>query len=322
MPSLTEERPIIAHIKEDNWSSSDYFLIVGFSDLPELQVPLFVSLTLIYLMTLMGNFFIMSAIYCNSQLHTPMYFFITHLSFLDIGYATVIFPQMLAHFHLPGTHMSLAECLLQSYFFMSMVSTEYVLLTVMAYDRYVAICNPLRYLTIMNWTLCMSLAAASWGFGCMAPIPYIALMSKLSFCESRTINHFFCDLTALLKISCSSTKPIELLTYIMGSTVALMSLLPIIISYINIILSILKIQSKGGRSKTFSTCCSHLTVVIFFYVSLFSTYVRPTSTYSMKDNKILTLCYTAITPLSNPIIYSLKNTEIKNALRKKTKSKE
>ncbi|XP_078507315.1 olfactory receptor 5V1-like [Lissotriton helveticus] len=303
-------------MKEENLSSVEGFLIVGFSDLPQLQVPLFTAFCIIYLMTLAGNLLIMATIYSNSHLHTPMYFFLTNLSFLDISYTSVVFPQMLAHFFQKGRYISLTNCLLQAYFFMMMVSTEYLILSVMAYDRYVAICNPLHYMALMNNAVCIRLAAGSWVVSFMVPISHTVLVSELSFCGSHTINHFFCDLTALLKMSCSNTHIIETLTYIFGATLLMMSFLLIIISYVYITKSILKIKSRGGRNKAFHTCASHLTVVILFYGSLVSTYVRPTSTYSMKENKILSLSYIAVTPLCNPIIYTLKNTEFKSVLRR------
>ncbi|XP_069506126.1 olfactory receptor 1G1-like [Ambystoma mexicanum] len=183
----------------------------------------------------------------------------------------------------------------------------------MAYDRYVAICHPLRYMTIMNHSVCMCLAAACWVMGLIEPIGHTIEMSKLSFCQSHTINHFFCDIAVLMKLSCSSTLTIELLTYIIGSLCTVISFVLIITSYINIISSILKIQSITGRHKAFSTCASHLTVVFVLYGSVFVTYFRPASTFS--DNKISSLAYIAIAPVCNPVIYSLKNTELKKALR-------
>ncbi|XP_069057997.1 olfactory receptor 1L4-like [Pleurodeles waltl] len=303
-------------MKKENLSFTEYFLIVGFSDVPHLQIPLFVAFLMVYLLTLVGNLLILATVYSNSNLHTPMYYFLTHLSFLDIWYVSVIFPQLLAHFFLEGMHLSLMNCLLQLFFVLSMATVEFLLLTVMAYDRYVAICNPLHYPAIMNRAVCMWLTAGSWGVGLINTIPHIVLLSKLSFCDSHTINHFFCDMTALLKISCSNTFSNEILIYINGVVIAMVSFILIIMSYSKITVSILKIKSKSGKDKAFSTCASHITVVVLFYASLCSTYMRPTSTYSIKDNKIMSLSYVAVTPLCNPIIYSFKNAEFKNALRK------
>ncbi|XP_069057633.1 olfactory receptor 5V1-like [Pleurodeles waltl] len=190
----------------------------------------------------------------------------------------------------------------------------------MAYDRYVAICNPLRYTSIMNKAVCFCLAVGCWLFGLSIPATHTVLLSSLSFCESHTINHFFCDVTALMKLSCSNSNSFEILTYTVGAIVGILSFVLVIISYINIVSSIIKIKSLGGRQKAVSTCASHLTIVILFYGSVCSTYMRPASTYSVKDNKIMSLSYIAVAPLCNPVIYSLKNKEFINALRK-TKSK-
>ncbi|XP_069057647.1 olfactory receptor 8G17-like [Pleurodeles waltl] len=303
-------------MNKENLSSTEYFLIVGFSDVPHLQIPLFVAFLMAYLLTLVGNLLILITVYLNSHLHTPMYFFLANLSFIDIWYVSVFFRKLLANFFLEGIQVSLMECLLQLFFFLVIVTVEFLLLTVMAYDRYVAICNPLRYTSIMNKAVCMWLTAGSWGVGLINAIPHIGLLSKLSFCNTHIINHFFCDLTALLKMSCSDTFSNETCIYINGVVIVIMSFVFIIISYFKITVSILKIQSKSGKEKAFSTCASHLIVVILFYVSLCSTYMRPTSTYSIKDNKIMSLSYAVITPLCNPIVYSFKNAEFKNALRK------
>ncbi|XP_069506044.1 olfactory receptor 5V1-like [Ambystoma mexicanum] len=299
----------------ENWSTAEGFLIAGFSDLPQLQVPLFAALLLVYLMTLAGNLLIMATIYCNVHLHTPMYFFLSNVSFIDICHTSNIVPELLVHFFQEGLHMSMTECLLQVYLFMGMVCTEVLILTVMAYDRYVAICNPLRYMTIMNKDVCMQLAVGSWAVGLLVAVPYVALLSGLSYCGTHTINHIFCDLTALMKISCSSTRRIEVLIYVSGSMITMLSFVLIITSYINIASCIMKIKSSGGRRKAFLTCASHLTVVLLFFGTMCSTYIRPTSTYSMKENKILSLSYITVTPMCNPIIYSLKNAEVKKGLR-------
>ncbi|XP_069505906.1 olfactory receptor 5V1-like [Ambystoma mexicanum] len=300
----------------ENLSSAEGFLMVGFSDLPQLQVPLFAALLLVYLMTLAGNLLIMATIYCNSHLHTPMYFFLSNVSFLDICHTSNIFPQMLANFFKDGTRISFTECLLQVYLFVCMLCTEVLVLTVMAYDRYAAICNPLQYMTIMTKDVCMQLAVGCWAVALLVAVAYITLLSELTFCGSRTINHFFCDFTALMKISCSSIHPMEVIIYVSGSMIGVTSFILIIISYTNIVSCILKIKSKGGRHKTFLTCASHLTVILLFYGSTCSAYLRPTSAYSMKENKIVSFAYIAVTPLCNPLIYSLKNAEVKKGLRK------
>ncbi|XP_078510124.1 olfactory receptor 5V1-like [Lissotriton helveticus] len=304
-------------MEKPNLSMNGDFLVVGFSDLPQLQILLFLVFLLVYLFTFLGNFLIMITICSNPHLHTPMYFFLSYLSFLDISYTTVIFPKMLCYFFMKGIQVSLTECLLQLYFFMSIGSIEFLLLTVMAYDRYVAICNPFNYMSIMNNAVCMRLAVGSWGVGFINTIPHIVLISRLSFCKSHIVNHFFCDMTALLKVSCTDTVIIDTLNYINGVVMVFLSFILIIISYSKITSSILKMKSKVGQHKAFSTCASHLTVVMLYYGSVLFTYMRPTSTYSMSDSKISSLAYVAMTPLCNPIIYTLKNTEFKNALLKR-----
>ncbi|XP_078510163.1 olfactory receptor 8D1-like [Lissotriton helveticus] len=293
------------------------YLLIGFSDMPDLLVPLFLAFLLIYLLTLVGNLLIITTIYSSSLLHSPMYFFLSNLSFIDITYTSIIFPQMLVNFFNGGTNISLSECLVQMYFFTVMASTEINLLTLMAYDRYVAICNPLRYMVIMNRSVCTWLATGCLTMGLIDTLPHTIAVAQLSFCVTHTINHFFCDLSAMLKLSSSDTGKIETLTYVLGSILTLMSFILIIVSYINIAFSVLKIRSKDGRHKAFSTCTSHLFVVFLFYGSVSIAYMRPTSSFSKMNNKILALSYIAVTPLCNPIIYSLKNTEFKNALRKK-----
>ncbi|XP_069057976.1 olfactory receptor 5V1-like [Pleurodeles waltl] len=304
-------------MEKENLTSVENFLIVGFSDLPRLQILLASVFTLVYLMILIGNLFIMSIIYSSPTLHTPMYFFLLNLSFVDIGFISVTFPQMIVHFFLKNSRISLTECLLQIYFFLLLVVTEILLLAVMAFDRYVAICNPLHYVTIMNKSRCPQLAAGCWFSALILALPHTLLMSQLSYCQSHTINHFFCDFSALMKLSCTGIYIIETLNYSLGSTFGLGPFISIIISYMKIISVILKIKSTEGRKKAFSTCASHLTVVILFYGSISPTYLSPTSTFSMKENKILSLLYTTLPPLCNPIIYSLNNTEFKHALRKK-----
>ncbi|XP_078510224.1 olfactory receptor 1G1-like [Lissotriton helveticus] len=245
-----------------------------------------------------------------------MYFFLVNLSLVDIIYTSTIFPKMLATFFAEAPRVSFALCLIQLYLFIAMVCTETILLTAMAYDRYVAICNPLRYMSIMNKTLCLRLAAGSWIFSLVEPIPHTVLTSALSFCGSRQVNHIFCDITALMKLSCSSTHAIETLTFICGALVGLFSFVLILTSYFNILSSILKIHSIAGRDKAFSTCGSHLTVVVLFYGFLLVMYLRPPSANSLTQNKILSLVYIGVVPLCNPIVYSLKNQELKNTLRK------
>ncbi|XP_078507006.1 olfactory receptor 1G1-like [Lissotriton helveticus] len=303
----------------ENLTSEEQFQIIGFSDLPLMKIPLFITFTIVYVMTLIGNLLIMSIVFSRSHLHTPMYFFLINVAFIDITCISLTFPHMLAHFFQTGTLISLTKCLLQIYFFILLLVTEFLILTVMAYDRYVAICHPLHYMSIVNKNMCIQLASGSWLCGTLIPVPYAVLFSGFSYCQSHTINHFFCDFTALMKLSCTSIHGIEIMNYVYGSTFGLFPFIFVIASYVKIISAILKIKSTEGRHKTFSTCGSHLTVVILFFGSVCSTYMRPTSNILIKENKMLALLYTAIPPLCNPVIYTLKNKEFTNVLRKTKK---
>ncbi|XP_078510099.1 olfactory receptor 1L4-like [Lissotriton helveticus] len=307
---------IPSQMERENHTEANNFVIVGFVDVPQLQAFSFAILLLAYLITLVGNLLIMAIVYLNIHLHTPMYLFLTNLSFLDINCTTIILPKLLVNFFKEKNLFSLTECLLQIYFLLATLSTELILLAVMAYDRYVAVCNPLRYGTIMSKDVCIRLAVGTWIVGLTDSIPHTVLLSGLSFCSSHTINHFFCDVSALMTLSCSSTRSIETSSYILGSVIVVFPFLLVVVSYVNILMAILKIKSIQGRWKAFSTCSSHLTVVILFYGSLSSAYIRPTSTFSMNENKLLSLSYTVLTPFCNPFIYTLKNKDFKSALRK------
>ncbi|XP_029435709.1 olfactory receptor 5V1-like [Rhinatrema bivittatum] len=299
-----------------NHSTWTEFVIVGFSDLPELQLSLSIASFFIYLLTLVGNVLILMTVFISPQLHSPMYFFLSNLSFLDICYTSVTVPKTAVIFTTGDRSVSLAGCLTQLYCFLSLASTEYMLLTAMAYDRYVAICHPLHYALVMSNRACVLLAAASWMLGFLEPIAQTALLSQYSFCGSNVINHFFCDITALLKLSCSGTEMVEVVTFCEGVVFGFSSFLLICISYVFIISAILRIHSAEGRCKAFSTCASHLTVVVLFYGTLICAYMRPSSAYSMDQNKLFAVFYNTVIPMLNPIIYCLRNKEIKGALRR------
>ncbi|XP_069505897.1 olfactory receptor 5J3-like [Ambystoma mexicanum] len=294
------------------------FLILGFSEVPQLKGPLFGVFLVIYLAILTGNLLIVTAVYITPRLYTPMYFFLTNLSFLDMFSSTIIFPKMLADFYLESPRISLFQCLAQMHIFIAMIGVEFFLLTVMAFDRYAAICNPLHYMSTMSRNACIQLSVGSWTVGIIAPTPYTVIASRLSFCRSHQVNHFFCDVTALLDLSCTNTRHVETLNYVCAAVVATTTLGFILASYINIISAIVNMKSKDGGQKAFSTCASHLTVVILFYGALFFMYIRPPSMYSVEQNKLLSLLYIALTPLCNPIVYSLKNQELKRTLLKAT----
>ncbi|XP_069506059.1 olfactory receptor 5V1-like [Ambystoma mexicanum] len=292
------------------------FIIVGFSELPQLKSLLFGTFLLIYLGTLVGNLLIILVVFWNTSLHTPMYFFLSNLSLVDVTSTFVTFPKMLISLIREGSPISLVECILQLYCVLCMLATEFNLLTVMGYDRYIAICNPLRYTVIMSKSTCTKLAVSSWICGLLEPILHTVLLSGLSFCKSHHINHFFCDMTALLKLSCTKTNTIETVTYILGTFLVMGTFLLIVTSYVKILAAILKINSTEGRRKAFSTCASHLSVVVLFYAAILVMYMRPSTMYSQNQDKILSLLYIVITPLFNPIIYSMKNAEFKKALQR------
>nr|XP_033779204.1 olfactory receptor 1F1-like [Geotrypetes seraphini] len=292
------------------------FTLLGFSDYPHLQFYISVAIFLTFLISVLGNCLFLILMCSDAHLQKPMYFFLSNLSVLDTCNTLVTLSSMLDNFLTGNSSISFSECMTQLYFFMAFTSTEFFLLSVMAYDRYVAICNPLRYTVIMSKRVCALLAAASWITGFLDMVPVSIMMSQFSFCDASIINHFFCDLTALLKLSCSDNHNIQTVLFVDGSTVGLIPFLSTLASYIYIISTILKIHSSEGRRKAFSTCSSHLTVVLLFYATTICVYMRPTSMYSPNQDKVFALLYTALIPMLNPIIYSLRNQEVKNAMKK------
>ncbi|XP_078510217.1 olfactory receptor 5V1-like [Lissotriton helveticus] len=292
------------------------FIIVGFLVVPPLRPLLFLVFLLVYLATSCANLLITVAVFVDPHLQSPMYFFLQNLSFLDILCISVTYPKLLAILLNKSKSISFIGCLTQLYFFLSFTSTEFYLLAAMAYDRYVAICHPLRYAILMNKRSCLSLAALSWMPGFLDTLPPTVLGSQLSFCGSNAINHFFCDITALMKISCSDTSRVELVIFIEGMFAGLIPFSVTIASYIYIISVILKIRSVEGRFKAFSTCASHLIVVTVFYSTVICMYVRPASALSLNQDQLLAVLYTAFIPLFNPLIYSLRNKDMKEALKK------
>uniref|UniRef100_A0A803KDB7 Olfactory receptor n=1 Tax=Xenopus tropicalis TaxID=8364 RepID=A0A803KDB7_XENTR len=289
------------------------FIVQGFSDTPELQISLFVLILGIYLIILLGNLIIFLVISCNPHLHTPMYIFLLNLSLIDISSTSNILPNLLHILLTQQNNISFLGCMAQMYVFASLVGSEYFLLMAMAYDRYVAICDPLHYIARMSRKHCAGLITAAFTVGFGATVGFFVLISKLSYCASRLINHFFCDMAPLLKLSCSSTFSVELLIYIEGTLLTFNSFLLTLTSYIFIISAILKIQSSEGRQKAFSTCASHLACVITLYGTAFC---LPTTSYSLKRDKYFSLLYIALGPVLNPLIYTLKNKEFLSSLNK------
>ncbi|XP_066428537.1 olfactory receptor 8D1-like [Eleutherodactylus coqui] len=304
-----------------NNSQGTELLLLGFSEVPALQMSLFAVFLFIYLLTVFGNLIIIIVICVSHELHNPMYFFISNLSFLDISYSSVTQPQLLSILIAGPSVISFAGCITQLYIFMSLACTEFVSLTAMSYDRYVAICKPLYYLMLMNKKVCLLLATTSWVVGFLDPLAHTMIISQLPFCRPRVLNHFYCDLSMLLNLSCVDKFLIEIMTYIIGSMVALPAFVLTLTSYVFIIYNILKIASSSRRDKAFSTCASHLTVVILFYGSVLVMHMRPSSQSLLAQDKPLSVLYTAIIPMLNPLIYSLRNKDIKKALLKLTTDK-
>ncbi|XP_029437182.1 olfactory receptor 5B21-like [Rhinatrema bivittatum] len=299
-----------------NDSAVTDFLILGFSDLPGLRVPLFLLFLLVYLFTLAGNLLILAAICTDSHLHTPMYFFLCNLSVLDICYLSVTIPKLLTISLTGSKNISFSGCMAQLYFFMSFASVEYFVLAAMAYDRYAAICNPLRYSLVMGKRICVMMATAAWLVGFLDSVVILFFISRLDFCDSNEIDHFFCDVAPLLLLSCSDTRSIQLVIFIEGAMVIIGSFLLTLASYVHIISAIFRIHSAEGRRKAFSTCTSHITTVTVFYSSIICAYMRPSGAYSLELSKLLAMLYTAMIPMLNPIIYSMRNKDVKGAFRK------
>ena len=296
------------------------FILLGLSTDPQWKLTLFGIFLILYLITLSGNMSLVILIHIDSCLHTPMYFFIGNLSFLDFWYTSVYTPRILATCISEDKRISLAECGAQLFFSCVVAYTECYLLAAMAYDRHMAICNPLLYSSSMSHSLCTRLVAGSYTGGFLNAIAHTANTFRLSFCGKNIIDHFFCDAPPLVKMSCTDTKVYEqVLRGLVGFTV-LSSILVIIISYFHILLAILKIRTASGRRKAFSTCASHLVSVTLFYGSLLFMYSRPSSTYSLKRDKVAALFYTVVNPLLNPLIYSLRNKDVKEAFWKATKT--
>ncbi|XP_015279031.1 PREDICTED: olfactory receptor 10AG1-like [Gekko japonicus] len=296
------------------------FIFDGFSGLPHLQTFLFVVVLFMYTVSLAGNATITAVIKLNPVLHTPMYFFLTNLSLLEICYTTAIVPKMLVSLVSENRKISIWGCATQMYFFTLFGITECCLLAAMAYDRYVAICNPLRYTVIMNRGVCAQLSVASWSVGVIVGLGQTNYVFSLTYCGPNRINHFFCDIPPLLTLACGDTSMNVIAVYMVAVLFITTPFLLILTSYIFIISSILRMPSAEGRRKAFSTCSSHLIVVSLFYGSGIITYLRPKSSYSTEGDKLLALFYTVVTSMLNPIIYSLRNKEVKEALKRTVSS--
>ncbi|KAM9120741.1 olfactory receptor 10A4-like [Pangshura tecta] len=299
-----------------NHTTVTEFILMGFSNHPNLQVPLFLIFLGVYTITLTGNMLIILVTSIDPSLHRPMYFFPQNLATLEIGFTLVIVPKMLVSLLMKNKIISFAGCASQLYFFSFFGTAECCLLTAMAYDRYVAICNLLRYPDIMNRRACFQLAGASWFSGFPVATVQMTWIFSLPFCGPNQVNHFFCDAPPMLELACADTSLFEIEALRATLLFIMFPFLLILVSYMWIITTILRMPSEEGRHKAFSTCSSHLVVVTLFYGSAISTYFRPKSSYSPDTKKLVSLTYMVITPMLNPIIYSLRNKEVKGALRR------
>ncbi|KAK7811349.1 hypothetical protein U0070_002282 [Myodes glareolus] len=299
-----------------NHSSMTDFILEGLTKCPELQVPLFILFLVIYVITVVGNLGMILLITISSQLHSPMYYFLSHLSFIDLCYSSVITPKMLVNFVSEKNIISFLECMIQLYFFLIFVIAEGYLLTAMAYDRYVAICSPLLYNIVMSQRVCSIMMAVVYSLGFFGATVHTTRMTMLSFCGSHIVSHYFCDILPLLTLSCSSTHINEILLFIIGGINTLAPTLAVIISYAFILTSILRIRSTEGRSKAFGTCSSHILAVGIFFGSITFMYFKPPSSNNMEEEKVSSVFYTTVIPMLNPLIYSLRNKDVKNTLKK------
>ncbi|CAI9615129.1 unnamed protein product [Staurois parvus] len=276
---------------------------------------LFILVLFIYIVTVLGNFVIIMLVFYSKTLHSPMYFFLSQLSISDIMLTTDIAPNMLNIVLYEKTAISFPGCIIQYYFFGSIETFECFLLTVMSYDRYLAICSPLRYVSIMNPALCIKLVLASWLLSCSIALIITVGICQLEFCGPNTIDHFYCDFNPLVELSCSDTSRVQFELTVVCFPVIVLPFLVIVISYTYIVLTMLKIPSFSGKLKSFSTCSSHLIVVFLFYGTLIAMYVLPNEGQSQMIKKFMSMFYTVLTPFLNPFIYSLRNKEIKGSLR-------
>ncbi|XP_024079506.2 olfactory receptor 6N1-like [Terrapene carolina triunguis] len=299
-----------------NQTTVTELILLGFGNLPDLQIPLFLMFLVIYMATVAGNTLIAVLVVTDQHLHTPMYFFLGNLSYLEICYTSTFLPRLLASLLTGDRTISVSGCITQLYFSGSLAATECYLLATMSYDRYLAICKPLHYSTLMNNRFCLQLAAGSWLNGSLATTIFILFISQLIFCGPNEIDHFYCDPILLMELFCSDTHLSIFVNLILVSVFTLPPFLLTMTSYVCISATVLRIPSTTGRQKAFSTCSSHLTVVTIFYGTIIIVYMLLKHDTLRDLKKVLSLCFTVLTPLVNPLIYSLRNREVKEALSK------
>ncbi|XP_049718519.1 olfactory receptor 1052-like [Elephas maximus indicus] len=301
---------------EKNLTVVTEFIIFGLTDQAVLKIVLFGLFLMIYAITFVGNLGMIFLIHVTPKLHTPMYFFLSCLSFVDACNSSVIAPKMLINFLVVRETISFSACIVQHLFFGAFITSEGFLLSVMAYDHHVAIVNPLLYTTAMSKRNCVGLVIGSCIGGMINSLIHTTSLGRLSFCGPNVVSHFFCDALTLLKLSCSDTSMNEFLLLIFSGVIAMTTFLTVIISYMFILVAILRIRSASGRRKAFSTCASHLTAVTIFCGTLSFNYIQPSSQYSVKQEKIVSVFYTLVIPMLNPLIYSLRNKEVKDAVKR------
>ncbi|XP_077020893.1 olfactory receptor 2A25-like [Tamandua tetradactyla] len=299
----------------ENQTSTTEFILLGFPLGAQIQMLLFGIFSLFYLITLLGNGAILGLILLDSRLHTPMYFFLSHLALVDIAYACHTVPQMLVNLLNPAKPISFAGCITQTFLFLTFAHTECLLLVVMSYDRYVAICHPLQYTSIMNWKVCIILATTSWILGVLLALVHVVLLLPLPFCGPQRVNHFFCEIIAVLKLACADTHINEMVVLAGAVSVLVGPFFSIVISYIHILYGVLRIHSEKGHQKAFSTCSSHLCVVGLFYGTAIIMYVGPRYGNPQEQKKYLLLFHSLFNPMLNALIYSLRNKDVKVALK-------
>ncbi|ERE69574.1 olfactory receptor 8H1 [Cricetulus griseus] len=305
-----------------NHTNKPDFILMGLTDSKEIQLVLFVLFLLIYVVTVLGNLGMILIIRLDVQLHTPMYFFLIHLSFLDLSYSTAITPKTLQNLLTLNRSISFISCFTQLYIFILLAATECFLLSSMAYDRYIAICKPLHYPVIMSSRCCLALLTGSYMTGAVDSSVTVFVMITLHFCKSNVIHHFYCDTSPLLSLSCSDTHIVEIIIFIFAGSTILGSLITVSVSYVSILSTILKINSTSGKQKAFSTCASHLLGVTVFYSTLIFTYLKPSESYSLGKDQVASIFYTILIPMLNPLIYSLRNKEVKGAVVRLVKKRQ
>ncbi|XP_075688646.1 olfactory receptor 1G1-like [Rhinoderma darwinii] len=294
--------------------------LLGMSDLRTIQLLLFLLFFHVYFLTLLANLLIVLLVVVDSRLHSPMYFFLGNLACLDVGCSSLTTPRLLFDLSTNNKMISVAACMSQVFFFILLATCEILLLAVMSYDRYIAVCRPLHYIQVMGWKTCVHLAVGVWALGAVYSLIHTIFTLRLTFCDSNIVQSFFCDVSKLLQISCTDTSVNLLSIFILGGLLGLSCLLMTFVPYIIVFSSVLKIRVMKKRYKTFSTCTSHLTVVFIFYGSLVFNYFRPTTSYYHTADTVVSVFYTLVTPLVNPLVYSLRNQELKAALQKLHKS--